>query len=167
MSVLDTSICDVYNINVRLVSYTVNATSHAPFHARHRPEVLPILDTQRSEVSSRAESDVSEVMSTSTYEALDYPFFIAGGRKVVQQGCVLPAGVRIRHPSLLFGKNFRKSIKEFLYVWDTTKGKEDRAFLASKIRALWIQNGIFKQWAGNVYDRNEQRAVRLKKARIR
>ena len=138
---------------------------------------LPMIrGTERSDMSraSSARSDlsgVSEAASTastaSTFDAVEYPFFIGGGRKVVQQGCVLPAGVKIRHPSLLYGNNFVHMIKEFLYVWDTTKGKEDKQFLAEKIRKLWISNSVFKMWAGNVHSRNEERAKRLRKARLR
>lgn len=66
-----------------------------------------------------------------------------------------------------FHELFYSKPKEFLYVWDTTKDKEGKAFLAKNIRKLWIYNSVFKAWAGNVHARNEKRAHLLKKARIR
>ena len=57
------------------------------------------------------ETETANTPSTRDSFNVDYPFFINGGRKVIAQGCVLPPGVRIRHPSLLFGKKFVKQIK--------------------------------------------------------
>ncbi|GMH78980.1 hypothetical protein TL16_g07996 [Triparma laevis f. inornata] len=137
------------------------------------PMIMPAPGTERSGRSgmSSARSDLSaastESTATTSLETVEYPFFISGGRKVVQQGCVLPPGMKIRHPSLLYGKNFVHLIKEFLYVWDGTKGKEDKQFLAEKIRKLWISNSVFKMWASNVHGRSEERAKKLKKARLR
>ncbi|GMI29242.1 hypothetical protein TrRE_jg4330 [Triparma retinervis] len=124
---------------------------------------------------SKAEDDdgtASRTTSTSMASTLDsfnveYPFYIEGGRKVVAQGCILAPGVKIRHPSLLHSKYFVKQIKEFLYVWDTTRGKKDKAFLASNIRKLWVQNSMFKTWASHVHQRSEARAKKLKHSRMR
>jgi hypothetical protein len=107
--------------------------------------------------------------STSTDNDLtvDYPFFISGGRKVIAAGCVLPAGTNIRHPSMLFASKFRHAIKEFLYVWDTTKDRASKDMLSVKIRGLWVMNSTFKQWAASVHARNVRKVHLLKKARIR
>jgi hypothetical protein len=100
-------------------------------------------------------------------QPLVYPFFILGGKKVVAQGVVLPPGMKIRHPSLLFSTNFVHTIKEFLYIWETTRDAVGREMLSNNIRNLWVYNSIFHIWARNVHDRNEARTEALKLARIR
>tara|TARA_B110000305_G_C19136984_1_gene491658 strand:- start:82 stop:753 length:672 start_codon:yes stop_codon:yes gene_type:complete len=93
-------------------------------------------------------------------DGVTYPFFTTGGRKVIAQGNILPPGMNIRHPSLLYAKNFAHLIKEFLYVWEGTHDAVGKDALATKIRSLWIFHGTFKTWARNTYDRNCRRATR-------
>jgi len=124
-------------------------------------------DFSKEDDAASRTTTASTVASTVDSFDVEYPFYINGGRKVVAQGCILAPGVKIRHPALLHSKRFVKQIKEFLYVWDTTKGKKDKAFLAKNIRTLWVQNSMFKIWASNVHQRNLDRAAKLKTARIR
>jgi len=101
-------------------------------------------------------------------DGIQYPFFTTGGRKVIAQGNVLPPGMAIRHPSLLFSSNFAHLIKEFLYIWEGAKNDEKtQAVLAVRIRNLWIFNKVFKQWAKNAHAKGVIRARKLMKARIR
>jgi len=100
-------------------------------------------------------------------DGVQYPFFSTGGRRVIAQGNILPPGMAIRHPSLLYARNFAKMIKEFLYVWDTTRDEASQQILATKIRNLWIFHNIFKMWARNAHAKGVMRAHKLKKARIR
>ena len=146
-------------------------TTKSPSHSRMSP-TISVFSDEFSEAGNDDDSTASGTTTTSTASTLDtfnveYPFYIEGGRKVVAQGCIMAPGVKIRHPSLLHSKHFVKQIKEFLYVWDTTRGKKDKAFLASNIRKLWVQNSMFKTWASHVHNRNEARAKKLKHARIR
>jgi hypothetical protein len=123
---------------------------------RRRRPLAPTL-TLRSSFVRRYNADLT----------VSYPFFVTGGRKVVAPGIVFEPGMKVRHPSMLFAKKFAHLIKEFLYVWETTRDRQSKDMLSGKIRSLWIKNSIFKRWAGNVFERNRRKAFLLKKARIR
>ena len=156
----------------RLSPYFLPGLSQPSLGAGERAGEVPSSPQTRSPLctpsgSPRSPSVASTASTVDGELTVTYPFFVAGGRKVVAPGVVFPPGMKIRHPAMLHGKKFRGSIKEFLYVWEGTKDRSTKDMLSAKIRGLWVMNSTFRQWAARVHVRNEERAAVLKKARIR
>ena len=88
-----------------------------------------------------------------------FPYNTAGGRVVVNESIVLPAGMGIRHPASYAADKFQADITEYLALWALSDDAHAaKAALGEKIDALWHRHLCFRAWAKAVYGVNRRRA---------
>jgi hypothetical protein len=104
--------------------------------------------------------DASGKPSTRLAELPLFPYVSAGGRVVVSDTIVLPAGMGIRHPASFTGDNFHHLLIEYLGLWATSQDPATKRGLGRLVDGLWAKHFFFRAWARSVYGRNKRRAAK-------
>jgi hypothetical protein len=90
-----------------------------------------------------------------------FPFSASGGRIVVAEGTVLPAGFGVRHPALAVARSFRKAMVEYLSMWAHCGDVDKCAAYGHAADRLWTKHRVFRKWVRSVYACNRARAAFL------
>lgn len=121
---------------------------------RERPGGVPLFGT----VSQPGLDDKGNP-STRLAGLPQFPYVSAGGRVVVSDTIVLPAGMGIRHPASFTGDNFHALLVEYLSLWSSSQDRSTKQALGKVVDSLWAKHFFFRAWARAVYGRNKRRAA--------